>query len=108
MVDFYGYLNIACATIGMLIFIYCIIIVNNILKLLPKAKINKNWKVIGILICFFVVGYIINIIAVLLENNIILLIMQSLVYLFGAVFVLLVVRLSFKTYKILVESAEED
>jgi hypothetical protein len=105
--EYYSILNIVCAIAGMLIFIYCIQIVSKILLHFPNAKMNKSWKVIRILIAFFLIGYILNILAVLLELNEVLLIMQALVYLFGALFVFIVVRLSYKTYQLLKQSAEE-
>ncbi|MFX1451238.1 MAG: hypothetical protein ACFFCM_10375 [Promethearchaeota archaeon] len=104
--DLLGYLNIICAIIGILLFTYCISIVLKILKLFPKAKMTRDWKIINILIIFFLIGYAINILAVILELSPILIIMQAFVYAFGALFVLIVVRLSYKTYKILIEAAE--
>ncbi|MHA1232271.1 MAG: hypothetical protein ACTSRP_16720 [Candidatus Helarchaeota archaeon] len=105
--DYFMYTNVAFSVIGILIFIYCIILIKKILDLFPKAKMRREWTICIILIAIFITGYIINIIGILLNIEFILDIMQAFVYLFGAVFVLIVVRLSYKTYKLILESAKE-
>lgn len=107
-IDFFGWLNISCAIIGATIFGLCIVMVIKIIKLFPNAKMTKDWKIINILIIFFLFAYLLNIIAVIQNWTSILLIMQALVYLFGAIFVFIVVRLSLKTYKLLLETAKEE
>ena len=103
----YEYINIIGAGVGLIILMYCVLYTNKILKLIPEAKVVKNWKIIKILILFFLVGYVANIIAIFTELDAFLIIMQAFVYFFGAVFVLMVVRLSYKTYKLIIESANE-
>ncbi len=107
-IDLFGFLNITCAVLGIALFIYCNVIVVNILRLFPKAKMRRDWKIINVLIIFFLIGYVINIIAVILGITEILLMMQAFVYAFGALFVLIIVRLSYKTYKILIETAQRE
>lgn len=98
-------LNILCAVAGIALFAYCIALVNKILKLFPGAKMNKSWKIVNVLIAFFLVGYGVNIVAVFAGLTEVLLVMQALVYLFGALFVVVVVRLSLRTFQILKQSA---
>ena len=105
-IDFFGYLNITCAIIGAVLFVISISVVLKIFNLLPKAKIRTDWKIIIILIVFFLFGYALNIFMVISGMSEMILVMQAFVYAFGALFVLIVVRLSYKTYKILVEAAE--
>ncbi len=105
--DSLEWINIIFAAAGMVLFLYCIIQVRNILQLFPNAKMNKSWKIVNILIAFFLVGYLINIIAVFLQLVPVLLFMQSFVYLFGALFVLIVVRLSYRTFRILKQTAAD-
>ncbi len=88
-------------------FTYCISIVKQILKLFPQVKTRKNWKVIILLIIFFLFGYLINIIAILLNVTELLIVMQAFVYVFGALFVMLVVTLSRKTYQNVLDSTIE-
>jgi len=107
MVDTLGMINIAFSVIGIFLFLYCIIVVRKILNLFPKAKMRKDWTIINILIIFFVIGYAINISALITNNILVLTFMQSFVYLFGAVFVVIVIQLSYRTYKIIVKSAED-
>ena len=108
MSDIFSILNIVCAVVGGLIFVFSTLQVNKILKLFPSSRMTKDWKIIRILIVFFLVGYILNIIAVLQDLQSVLLVMQALVYLFGALFVLMVIRLSLKTYKVILKTAGED
>ncbi|MHA1268452.1 MAG: hypothetical protein ACTSPY_01575 [Candidatus Helarchaeota archaeon] len=105
--EYFMYLNITCSIIGIVIFIYCILIIKKILNLFPKAKMRREWSISAILVGIFTGGYIINIIGILLNIEFILDIMQSFVYLFGAIFVFIIVRLSYKTYKLILESAKE-
>jgi len=100
-------LSIIFSCIGICLFLICLLIVKKILDLFPKAKMRKDWKVIAILILIFTAGYGVNILAILLELADVLVIMQAFVYLFGAVFVLLVIQLSYRTYKLIVKSAQE-
>lgn len=95
------------SVIGMILFLYCLLVVRKILDLFPKAKMRKDWMIIGILIVFFILGYAINIWALITENSEVVVFMQSFVYLFGAIFVLVVIQLSFRTYKLILKSAEE-
>jgi len=105
---FHVYLNLICAIIGIVLFIYSNWIILKILKMFPKAKIRRDWKIINTLIIFFVGGYIVNIIAVLLNNTPVILAMQAFVYAFGAFFVFLIIRLSYKTYKIIIEASKSE
>jgi hypothetical protein len=101
------WLGIIFSLIGMGLFLFSLIIVRKILSLFPKAKMRKDWKLIAILIGIFTVGYIVNIIAILLSLADVLVVMTAFVYLFGAIFVLIVIQLSYRTYKLILESAEE-
>lgn len=105
--DPFSILNLVFSIAGMAIFIYCIFIIRKILKLFPKAKMRREWIINIILILIFTVGYGVNIIAVVLNIQIILIIMTAFVYLFGAIFVFIVIRLSYNTYKLILASAKE-
>ena len=98
-------INVAFSIAGIIIFIICEIIIIKILNLFPKAKMRLDWKVNFILILFFICGYLVNIIALLLNITVILMFMQAFVYIFGAIFVLVVINLSYRTYKILIKTA---
>ena len=101
------YLNLIFSCIGIAIFLICLLIIKKILQLFPKAKMRKDWKIISLLIIIFIGGYFVNILAIILELVDILVIMQAFVYLFGAIFVFLVIDLSYRTYKLILESAAE-
>ena len=100
--------NMIFSIIGGILFIFCIQKVFKIIKMFPNAKMTKSWKIINVLIIIFLVGYILNIVAILMNLNQMMLIMLGLMYLFGGIFVYLVVSLSLRTYKIILESAENE
>ena len=95
------------SVLGLILFLYCLLVVRKILQLFPQAKMRKDWMIIGILIGFFAIGYAVNIWALLTENLLVQSFMQSFVYLFGAIFVLVVIQLSYRTYKLILKSAKE-
>lgn len=100
-------LGVVFSCIGIGLFLFGFVIIKKISTLLPKAKVLKDWKIISVLMLIFTGGYGVNIVAILLELTEILVVMTAFVYLFGAIFVVLVIQLSYKTYKLIVESAEE-
>ena len=106
MQDVYGMFSIMASLIGIGIFIFSALIINRILQLLPQAKVKKNWQILYGLLIIFMAGYVVNIYAVMTVNTLVLSIMQSVVYVFGAIFVFIVVNLSYRTYKLIIESAE--
>ncbi|WP_287585600.1 hypothetical protein [Candidatus Borrarchaeum sp.] len=95
------------SVLGLILFLYCLLVVRKILQLFPQAKMRKDWMIIGILIGFFAIGYAVNIWALLTENLLVQSFMQSFVYLFGAIFVVVVIQLSYRTYKLILKSAKE-
>lgn len=107
-IGIFGIMNVVCAVFGAIIFIFSIKSVIEIINMFPEAKMTQNWKIIQILIYFFLLGYSVNIIAVFLGLTEVLLFMQAFVYLFGAVFVYMVVSLSRKTYSIILESSKDN
>ena len=50
-------------------------------------------------------GYVVNIVAIYLENQDLKDIMVPVVYVFGAIFVVIMTTLSLRTYKVILESA---
>ncbi|MHA1144781.1 MAG: hypothetical protein ACTSRW_08605 [Candidatus Helarchaeota archaeon] len=108
VLDIIGATSIICSTVGLIMFILANIIVYKILQLFPKARMRRDWLIIFILIAFFSMGYVVNIVSVALNLIMVELIMQALVYLFGAIFVFIIIQLSYKTYKIILEAAESE
>ena len=107
-IDIYGFLNMACAVVGAIIFVACIVIVRQIIALFPGAKMTGKWRTIQVLIGFFLMGYVMNILAVVLAWTEVLLLMQAFVYVFGAVFVFMVVSLAKQTYTLILEAARDE
>ena len=94
------------------ILVISVLMISRIFKLLPKAKINKQWKLLRILIIIFITGNIVNatsyIIVKDMNIHMILMYFQTVMSTIGAVFVLIVIRLSIKTYNLIVESAGKE
>lgn len=104
----YEILSIVCSIGGAIMFIIAILIERKIIKLLNKIKNPKSWKLEMFFTGFFFLGYILNIVSIFLEWEEVQLIFNGLVFLFGAIFLLLVVYLSFKTYSVIFKAAENE
>ncbi|TFF96782.1 MAG: hypothetical protein EU547_06035 [Promethearchaeota archaeon] len=99
MLNWNFYFNLVCSIGGMVFFIISLILIRKIKHLFPGGNIIKKWLVIQALIILFLAGYILNIIFLALEMTEFVQFFTALVYIFGALFVLLIVHLSYKTYK---------
>ena len=93
------YFSLICSIGGVTFFIISLFIITKIKSMFPGANIIKKWVTIQALIILFLFGYVFNIIFLWLELLVIVNIMTAIVYIFGAIFVFLVVNLSYKTYK---------
>ena len=100
--DINFYFNLVCSIGGIAFFIYSLIITKNIKALFPASNIIRKWVIIQILIVFFLLGYIFNILFLALDQVEFLNIMVALVYIFGGLFVALIINLSYKTYKTMI------
>ena len=97
---------------GLAFFLISSLIIKRILELFPNAKMTRDWKILFVLVLFFSFGYVINIVLLIMQIvgfdvSLIIPIMTAFVYLFGGLFVFLIVRLSYRTYKVILEAAEE-
>lgn len=99
-------LYLVCSVIGAGLFVVAAFYEVQIIKKLDQLKKANKWKIALGLTLFFFVGYIVSVVGVL-DNNIVLLqIFNALVYLFGAIFLLLVIMISFRTYSVIFDVAE--
>ena len=97
-------LSMFFSIIGALVFLYCIYLSWKIIKLFPEgSKTIKYWYVAIFLIAVFFLGYLFNILVIYLGETELQQFMTAFVYLLGAVFVLVVVWVSYKTYKIILQ-----
>lgn len=104
---FEDYLLIIASLIGIGLFIYSSMKILNIMALLPKeSKTKSYWSYALVLVIIFGLGYLFSIIAVLANQKAFLESITPFIYLFGSIFVLIVVLVSFRTYKAILESAE--
>ncbi|MFX1311996.1 MAG: hypothetical protein ACFFHD_05240, partial [Promethearchaeota archaeon] len=97
--DWNFFFSLFCSIGGVAFFIISLLIISKIKELFPATKLIKKWVIIQVLILLFLCGYVFNIIFLALELTVFTNIMVAIVYIFGALFVLIVVNLSYKTYK---------
>ena len=101
----YGY--ISASLFGVIVFIYSGYKIYEIMNLLPvKSKTRTYWLYAIILIILFGLGYVFSIIVILTNNKDLLDSITPIIYLFGAIFVFIMVTVSLRTYKAILESAE--
>jgi hypothetical protein len=94
--------GVICSIGGIIVFLYSLTIIKKIKNLFPQSEIIKKWRVLQALIYVFLLGYLFNIIALFYDLDLLIIYMTSIVYLFGAVFVLLIINLSYKTYRTII------
>ena len=98
------YISLICSIGGVIFFVISLIIVSKIKDMFPGTKLVKKYKLIQMLIILFLLGYVFNIIFLALKNvwdvaAFMGVIFVAIVYIFGGLFVLIVINLSYKTYK---------
>ena len=94
---------IACG-IGIIVFTLSFVFMSKIVRLFPKdAKIRNYWLLAISLVGLFTVGYVVAIVSVSLDIELINQIMIPIVYMFGSLFVLIMVLLSLRTYKMIMK-----
>jgi hypothetical protein len=92
------YLNLVASIGGIFFFIYSLVLIRKIKKLFPKGEVTKKWFLRELLIVIFLLGYIFNIIFNFFELTDLITYMTALVYLFGGLFVFIIIKLVQKTY----------
>ena len=100
-------INLTCSLGGVSFFLISLLIIKKIKELFPGANLIKKWVIIQILIVIFLFGYMFNITFLTLfalgENVVdVIYLMTAIVYIFGALFVLITINLSYKTYKTII------
>ncbi len=94
-------INAIACLIGFGIFVRSFIFALKITDLLKETRIVKQWRFATFLVGLFSLGYLLNIILVFIVNLETLLIVEAIVFFFGAIFVLIVFRLAYKTYDLI-------
>jgi ABC-type Co2+ transport system permease subunit len=99
-------LSLICSIIGAIFFIVAIVYEIKIMDKVKKLKAYKKWQLLTFFTAFFFLGYVVNILSLLFGWTDVAAIFGALVYAMGGAFVLLVVYVSFTTYKVIFEAAE--
>lgn len=98
-------ITLICSLGGIGFFIYSLLIIKRITDLFPSGSVGRKWNFIRILIFLFLGGYVVNIVFLAIGSVEIVLFMTAIVYIFGGLFVFIIIDLAFNTYKlILLES----
>lgn len=101
----YGY--ISASLFGIIVFIYSGYKIFKIMKLLPaKSRTRTYWIYAIILTILFALGYVVTILVILTNNKSFLDSITPIIYLLGAIFVFIMVTVSLRTYKAILDSAE--
>lgn len=95
--------NGICCLIGFALFVTAWNYARKISTMLKDTRIVRRWNIAAAMVGFFSLGYLGNILIVFVADLSVLLIVEALVFLVGAIFVLLVFNLSFKTYELIYE-----
>ena len=99
--------SVICVGGGLCLFAASLYYIQQIHRLIARAKIKKSWEVVRALVLFFCVGYVVSLAAIFINATDLLTLMAIFVYFFGALFVLIVMRLSHRTYELIISSVEE-
>ncbi|MFX0048496.1 MAG: hypothetical protein ACFE8G_10070 [Candidatus Hermodarchaeota archaeon] len=104
--DLIFYLNLIASLGGIFFFLYSLILIRKIKHLFPKGSVSKKWLFREFLIVIFLFGYLFNIIFQFYGLTELLEYMTALVYLFGGVFVFVIIRLVYKTYNTILKESK--
>jgi hypothetical protein len=77
------------------VMIYCLFLVINLGKQVPGGVVGKNWKFLTLLVVMFTVGYLTTPFFSLLPPQFVN-VMASLIFFFGAVYVVITVKLIYR------------
>lgn len=91
-----GLISIFC---GICMLAASIISVKHILLLLNKRSLRIKWYILAVLICFFIIGYLVYAVIIWNRQMEFVDLIVPMVFFFGAIFVMIVNELSFKTAK---------
>ena len=104
--DLIFYLNLIASLGGIFFFLYSLILIRKIKKLFPKGSVSKKWLFRELLIVIFLFGYLFNIIFQIYGLTEILEYMTVMVYLFGGLFVFVIIKLVHKTYDTILKESK--
>ena len=99
-------LSLICSIIGAIFFIIALKYEMKIMTNVKKLQAYKKWRCATFFTAFFFLGYVVNILSLGFQWTEVAAIFGALVYAMGGMFVLLVVYMSFTTYKVIFDAAE--
>ncbi len=99
-------LSLLCSSAGALLFIVAVVFEFKIIKKLKQIKNPISWGFLTFFTIFFIFGYGVNIVSILGEFQVLQQVFGALIFLFGGIFLLLVIIVSYKTYVAIFDAAE--
>lgn len=98
-------LSLVCSSIGALLFMAAVYFEFKIIKKLRQIKKPISWSFLTFFTIFFILGYIVNVVSIIGEYVLLQQVFGALVFLFGAIFLLTVIVVSYKTYNAIFDAA---
>ncbi|QEE16937.1 hypothetical protein DSAG12_02768 [Promethearchaeum syntrophicum] len=99
-------LSLVCSSIGAVLFLVAVIFELKIIKKLKQIKKSVSWNILTFFTIFFILGYVVNIVSIIGEFLVLQQVFGALVFLFGAIFLLLIIIVSYNTYGAIFDAAE--
>ena len=104
MIDQIGIFTIITSLLGIFLFFISLFFCWKILELFQKeAKIKRYWLLASALLIIFIYCYLTAIVSVIMENTDIQALIVPIVYLFGGIFVFVMITVCYKTYSTIIK-----
>ena len=93
-------ISLAITIAAILVMLYCLLLVLSLTKEIPGGVVGKQWRLLKILVVLFTLGYLATPLAGMLQASTLKLIV-SVIFLFGAIYVVITVKLIHRIIKTL-------
>lgn len=95
------------SVISIILLLYCLYLTEKIKKLFPGGNIVKKWIVMQVIIIIFIFFYVLGLIFIFNPDPSITYVISGILNLFTGFFVLIIVNLTYRTYKIILYKNKE-
>lgn len=95
-------LNFFISVVSVLLMFYCFYLVVSLKQMIPGGMVGKRWNFLVLLVTFFTIGYLTTPFFSVIPENLLRLIV-SLIFFFGAIYVIITVKLIYNVIKELTE-----
>ncbi|RMG02329.1 MAG: hypothetical protein D6726_07800 [Nitrospirae bacterium] len=95
-------INFVISVVSVLLMFYCFYLVVSLKQMVPGGMVGKRWNFLVLLVTFFTIGYLTTPFFSVIPENLLRLIV-SLIFFFGAIYVIITVKLIYKIIQELTE-----